>query len=117
MGHASVAQRRATGAVRNEQRMLRARHLFTICRKRLHQLHGIDGLLITNASKVVERQARYSHHRRAVERGIVEAIHQMDRPGPVVPMQTPNRPVCLAKPEAMNAAASSWRTGMKRIRS
>ena len=26
-------------------------------------------------------------------------------PGPVVPMQTPSRAVCLAKPQAMNAAA------------
>ena len=36
-------------------------------------------------------------------------------PGPVVATQTPRRPVCLAKPQAMNAAASSWRVGMKAI--
>ena len=45
--------------------------------------------------------------RLVVELGVVQAAQQPQRPGPEVARQTPTRPVALAYPVAMSAAASS----------
>ena len=89
---------------------VRPGHLDVVERDRLHQLGRIDALLIARPDKVMKGHAGDRDDGRAVESGVVEPIEQMDGAGPVVPTQTPSLPVCLAKPEAMKAAASSCRT-------
>jgi hypothetical protein len=79
MGHAAIAQRRAAGPVRDQNGVLGSGNLLVVDGQRLHQLHGVDALLIPHAAKIMEGQSRERHDRRPVECRIVETIHQMDR--------------------------------------
>src|SRR6202161_3024729 len=78
MSHAAVPQSRATGAVCDQQSVLRPSNLLVVGCKRLHKLYRIDALLKANAPQVVERQSCQGHNRRSIERSVVEPIHQMD---------------------------------------
>ena len=48
--------------------MLRSSNLFIVERNALHQLHGIDALLKTHATQIVESEPREGDHRSAVNR-------------------------------------------------
>ena len=82
MGHAAIAERRPACPVGDENGVLRSGDFFVVDRQRLHQLHGVDALLVADAAQIMECQPRERDHRRAVERGVVKTIHQMDRARP-----------------------------------
>ena len=76
------------------------------------QLVQIDVLLIVHADQVVERVSGDREHRLLIALRVVEAVEQMNAPGPEVAQHTPMRPVYFAYPTAAKAAASSCRTWM-----
>jgi hypothetical protein len=82
MGHAAIAKCRTAGPVRDQNGVLGSRHLLVVDGQRLHQLHSIDALLIADAAQIMEGQTRERHHRRTIERRVVETIHEMNRTRP-----------------------------------
>ncbi len=81
MGHAAVAQRGPTGAIADDDRMLGASHLLVVQGHVLHQLGGVDTLLITHADQIVESEPSQGDHRRAIESRIIEPIEEVDGAG------------------------------------
>ncbi len=60
------------------------------------ELEQVDLLLVAHAHQVVVGLPGDGQHRGAVHLGVVEAVQEVDRPGPEVAMQTPSRPENLA---------------------
>ena len=60
------------------------------------ELIKVDILLGVRSDQVVERMAGDSEYRRTIQLGVVEAVQQVDSPGPDVARQTPSLPVYLA---------------------
>jgi hypothetical protein len=81
MSHPAVTKRGTAGPIGDQDGVLGAGHLFVVDRQRLHQLHGVDALLVANTPQIVKGQPGKRHDRRAVKRGIVKTVHQMDRAG------------------------------------
>ena len=78
MRHAAVTKRGSTGAVADNHRVLGASDLLIVQGDALHQLGRIDALLVTNANQVMECQSGQRDDRRAVKRGVIETIQEMD---------------------------------------
>jgi hypothetical protein len=66
MGDPAVTERHPAGAVRHQHGVFRAGHFDIVERHVLHQLRGVDALLVARSDQVVERHARDRDDRRAV---------------------------------------------------
>lgn len=78
MRDAAISQRRAAGAIGDDQCMFWSGDLFVVHRERLHELQGVDALLVTHPSEIVKGQSGQRYDRSAVERRVVKSVHQMD---------------------------------------
>jgi hypothetical protein len=79
-----AAERQGSPARRVDERshMLRAHDLLVVDGDVLEQRQQINFLLVMRPEEVVVGLSRESKHRRAVELRVVQAIEQVDRPGP-----------------------------------
>jgi hypothetical protein len=75
MRDATIAKRSPASAVANDKSVFGSSDLFVLEGDRLHQLHGINVLLVAHAPEVVKRQPREGHRRRSVHRRIIETVH------------------------------------------
>ncbi len=82
MGDAAIAERRAAGAVGDDHRMFGTGDLDIEQGQAFHQLHRVDRLLEAHPDQIVEGGAGDGQHRRAVERRVIESVHQVDGAGP-----------------------------------
>lgn len=74
------------------------------------EIGKINLLLVMRADGAARNLPHDRDDRLVIELGVVEAVQQMDRPGPEVARQTPTSPVNLACAQAMKADISSCRT-------
>ena len=74
MRHAAVAERRAAGAIDHEYGVFGAGHFDVVDGDVLHDLGGIDALLVAHADEVVKGDSGQGDHGRAVEARIIETI-------------------------------------------
>jgi hypothetical protein len=80
VGDAALRKRHPAGAVADNKRVLASGDLFIVERDALHQFHGIDPLLKTHAAQIVKSEPSEGDHRSAVERCLIQAVHQINRP-------------------------------------
>jgi hypothetical protein len=78
MCHTPIAERRPTGTIGNDHRMLGTGHFYIVKRDVLHDSRGIDALLVAHADQVVKGDAGQGEDGRAVEVRIVEPVQEMD---------------------------------------